>query len=73
MMSKRRNSITVIFRSEYYIDTYFIDNWNPVNTEAAPGAIMINWDVRYDNIRKYNSEILTFCNICTPFPEEAYE
>ena len=29
---------------------------NPINTEAAPDAIMIICDVKYDEIRKYNSE-----------------
>ena len=29
---------------------------NAVNTEAAPDAIMIICDVKYDKIRKYDSE-----------------
>ena len=31
----RQNSLTVIFRSEYCIYTYFIDSWNITSTETA--------------------------------------
>ena len=31
----RQNFLTVIFRSEYCIYTYFIDSWNIISTETA--------------------------------------
>ena len=49
MMSKRQNSVTVIFRSEYCIDTYFADGWNTINIESAQDAIMVIYDVKYGN------------------------
>ena len=49
MMSKRQNSVTVIFRSEHCIDTYFVDGWNPINIETAQDAIMVIYDVKYGN------------------------
>ena len=55
-MSNKRYSVIVIFCSEYCTDTYFIDSWNPINTEIAQDTIMIIYDVKYGNIRKQNFE-----------------
>ena len=52
MMSKKRSSVTVIFRSEYCTNTYLNNSWNRINTEAAQHAIMVIYDVKYDNIQK---------------------
>ena len=45
MMSKKQNSVAIIFCSEYHIDIYFIDSFN---TEPAQDTIMIIYDVKYD-------------------------
>ena len=38
------------------MNTYFIDNWNSIDTEAAQDAVILIYDVEYDNIRKHNRE-----------------
>ena len=59
MMSKKISSVSVIFNSEYCTNTYLNNSWNRINTEAAQHAIMVIYDVKYDNIQKDNSENFT--------------
>ena len=54
-MSKRQNFVTVIFRSNNCINTYFIDSWNLIYTKTAQDDIMAIYDVKYENIWKKNS------------------
>ena len=41
--------MTIIFHAKYYTDIYFIDIWNPINTETPQDAIKVTY-VNYDNI-----------------------
>ena len=65
-MSKKRNSVTATFRSEYCVDTYFIDSFK---TEKAQDTIIIMYDVKYYKIRKHNYE--KFNILYYLYPEEA--
>ena len=50
-MSQRQNFVTVIFWSEFCINTYFIDSWNPIITKTAQGDMVI-YDIKYNILQK---------------------
>ena len=54
-MSKKWNSVTVIFRLQYCISSCFIVSLNPIDTKPAQVAIMVINDIKCD-MRKQNSE-----------------
>lgn len=43
------------FFSEHCISTYFIDSWNPIDTEVAQESFMAIYDARYDNMQRLNA------------------
>ena len=58
MISKKQNSVILIFCLESYINRYFIDSWNPIDNETTQGPILLLHNEKYDNIRKGISEKL---------------
>ena len=64
-MSQRQNFVTVIFWSEFCINTYFIDSWNPIITKTAQGDMVI-YDIKYNILQKKFLKISISSNISTP-------